>query len=138
MEEKFSWFQTLFYSSLAVILAVSTVVLRFNRYYPYLIFFLVACVFAERMLGLLLTFIRKSIVNENGSVNIDIAYHIIFDVLKMADMIAVVIVILALLIFSKDTEMFITGVLVTLLSTVIGALLTLKSGWIEKKRSSTH
>ena len=138
MEEKFSWFQILFYSSLVLILAVATAVLRFNKYYPYLIFLLVACFFAERMLGLLFAFIRKSIVNENGSVNIDIAYHIIFDVLKITVMLATIVIILALLVLWKDSEMFITGVLVTLLSAVIGSLLTIKSGWVEKKKTPLH
>ena len=136
MDEKFNWFLTLFYSSLGIILMFATVTMRNDKYYPYLIFMLVACVFAERILGLLFTFVRKTLVDETGAINTDMAYNTIFDFMKISSMLATVVIILLLLVFWRNTESFLTGVLVTVLATVAGALLTLKSGWIDKKSKS--
>ena len=136
MEEKFSWFQILFYSSLGIVLVFATATIRETRHYPYLLFILIGCFFAERVLGLLFHFVRKTLVDEHGAINTDMAYNTIFDFLKIAAMLAVVVIILALLIFWRRTESFLTGVLITVLAVVTGALLTLKSGWVDKKHKT--
>lgn len=133
MEERFSWFQGLFYGALGIILIFATFTIKESRYYPYLLFILIGCFFVERILGLLFHFVRKSLVTETGAVNTDLAYNTIFDFLKISAMLATIIVILMLLIFWKSAESFLTGVFITVLATTIGALLTVKSSWTDKK-----
>ena len=135
MEDKFSWFHVLFYAALGVILLFATFTIMDTRYYPYLLFVLIGCFLAERILWVLFYFIGKSLVTDKGSINTDMAHDIVFDFLKISAMMATIMIVLGLLILWRTLEPFLTGVLITILATTMGALLTLRPGWDKKSRS---
>jgi hypothetical protein len=65
--------------------------------------------------------------------NTVLGYHLTFDFLKIASSTFVAITLIIALFFTKDNQLLL-GVLITLLSVIVGGLMSLKGDFREKGR----